>query len=175
MVASMDLKTQLIGKGVSESWFFSDEGLGFLKRQELQTEWIAFLSRFGFDAWFTVTYKTPAASSILAIDRTQRVLRKAFKQIKTPLDAFIVSEQHRDGTYHSHGMLKLGALSAEMERQLLRYLWDCTFHDSVCGRNSFSIIRESDAVRRYVSKYLVKRPADFRFLGFKGFGSEAKK
>lgn len=144
-------------------WWFSEDGQGFLKRQQLRQEWVNFLERFGFDVWFTVTFKDSANSAGLAIDRTVRLLRRACKGVKIECDAFIVAEEHNlGGTYHTHGMMRLGALNSQFEDIFLRYFWQVTFE--LYGRNRFSRIECDSAVGYYVAKYITKRFSDTEWL-----------
>jgi hypothetical protein len=147
-------------------WLASEESRAFRERIELQTAWAAFLGKFKFDCWFTLTYRNPAQSGILAIDRAVRLINLVVKRTKLHIAAFVVAEQHRSGTYHCHGLMRLGALSVEIERTILRYFWQVGF--DLFGRNSFAMVRDSDAVRIYVSKYLTKKPADHRFVNIQG-------
>jgi hypothetical protein len=148
---------------VPAEWLASEESRAFRERIALQNAWTSFLAKFKFDCWFTLTYRNPAQSSILAIDRAARLINLVVKRTKLHIAAFIVAEQHRSGTFHCHGLMRLGALSAEIERMILHYFWQVGF--DLFGRNSFAMVRDSDAVRIYVSKYLTKRPADHRFVG----------
>jgi hypothetical protein len=134
-------------------------------RKGLQEGWSSFLSRFGFDCFFTLTFRNPAWSAECAVDRACRLLRKFFKHRHMKLDAFVVAEQHLNGCYHVHGMLRLGALSDDQGVQLLRGLWTLGFN--TYGRCQFDLIRSSESVRLYISKYLTKRVADYRLLGLK--------
>ena len=156
---------------VSPEWWKGEEGLAFLKRQELKRAWANVLTQLGCDVWFTVTFRKGAQSAILAVDRTVHLLKKAHQGIKMDCNAFVVGEQHTSGTYHSHGMLRLGVLSREFERVFLKYFWEVAFEAH--GRNVFSRIRKGDAMGHYVAKYITKELADFRFIGFKGFKFQA--
>ncbi|MBI5304883.1 MAG: hypothetical protein HY868_22305 [Chloroflexi bacterium] len=125
------------------------------------------MSQLGCDAWFTLTFRDGASSAELAVDRTIALLRQACKEIKLDCNAFVVAEQHRNGTFHSHGMMRLGALSQEFEREILQHFWRVAMEKY--GRNRFTRIANGNAVGYYVAKYLTKNLADWRFVGFKGF------
>jgi hypothetical protein len=153
---------------VDPAWLATDEGRMWLAKIDLAKAWVAFLGKFKFDCWFTLTFRNPAQSSILAIDRAVRLVNLVVKRTKIKVSAFIVAEQHRSGTFHCHGLMRLGALSAEIERMILHYFWQIGLE--MFGRNSFAMVRDSDAVRIYVSKYLTKKPADHRFVGCGGMG-----
>lgn len=126
---------------------------------ELQRAWIQFLSRFNFNVYFTLTFRFSAPSADCAISRTIRFLRAVSKSYRVDIFSFIVAEQHRSGTYHTHGMLVLDALL--LEREVLRGIWSLAY--SLYGINRFSLISRHDAVVRYVSKYITKRVTDFTF------------
>ena len=148
-------------KNVPAQWWGSDEGMAYIKHRELQNAWAYFLEKFSFDCWFTLTFKKPAQSGILAIDRTIRLIETVSKKAKIKVSAFVVAEAHKNGTYHAHGLMRLGALSVELERMLLKMFWEIGV--DLYGRNSLALVRDSAAVRVYVSKYLTKQPADHRF------------
>lgn len=133
------------------------------QRQDLKESWAKFLERFEFDCFFTLTYRAPATSAILSIDRASRLLGKFYDSLKIPLQSFIVAEQHESGTYHAHGLLRLGTLNKENQVLLCRALWKAGWQKY--GRCSFELIRSSEDVRAYVGKYLTKRVADHRFVG----------
>jgi hypothetical protein len=150
---------------VSPTWWYSEEGQRFLEKQQLRQEWASFLGRFHFDVWFTLTFKNPANSGGLAIARTARLLRKAFKGVGIEGDnlAFVVAEEHRlGGMYHTHGMMRLDALDKQFEDTFLRYFHRVAFE--LYGRNRFSRIACNDSVRYYVSKYITKRVADWLII-----------
>jgi hypothetical protein len=162
-----ELVSKRLIEKVQPDWWNSEEGVSFLNRQELKRAWATLLSQLGCNVWFTITFRKGAQSAMLAVDRTTRLLKKAHEGIKMDCNAFVVGEQHKNGTYHTHGMLRLGALSKEFEDIFLKYFWEVTF--KAHGRNVFSRIRKGDAVGYYVAKYVSKEMADFRFIGFKGF------
>jgi hypothetical protein len=57
-------------------------------------------------------------------------------------------------------MLGLNALNDEMAKKMLSVFWKISF--DIFGINRFSLIREPDAVRKYVSKYITKAPTDWK-------------
>jgi hypothetical protein len=160
-----DLVSKRLIEQVPSDWWGSEDGLGFLKRQEQKQGWIQFLGGLGFDTWFTITFRDNAMSATLAIDRTKRLLKRACKEIKRECNAFIVAEQHLSGAYHTHGMMRVGSLSKDFEELFMRYMWQVAFE--AYGRNSFSSIGDSDAVSAYVAKYLVKRVGEWTLIGCK--------
>jgi len=155
------VSAKLIEK-VDPAWWDSDEGKKFLHRDLCIDSWIAKLNEFQFDCFFTLTYKEPADSSILAIDRAARMLTKNFKKLKIPLCAFVAAEPHRSGLYHCHGLLKLGGLCDWQKKLILTDLWKVGYE--MYGRCSFEVIEDAERVRAYVSKYLLKSECDWRFV-----------
>jgi hypothetical protein len=149
---------------VPAEWWNTEEGQAFQQLQKIQAGWIEFLRRFDFDCWFTITFREPAQSAMLACDRAVRALRCVTERLKlSGLDAFIVGEGHRHGgAYHAHGMLALHALDEAMAKKVLSVFWKISF--DLFGINRFSLIRERDAVRKYVSKYITKAPGDWRIV-----------
>lgn len=147
---------------VPASWWSSDEGAVFLRQEKLIDAWVELLGRFEYDCFFTLTFRNPATSSILAIDRASRLLTKFFKSIHHPLRSFVVAEQHQSGLYHVHGLLHLGALSSLHAEQILTALWKAGFDRF--GRCSFELVQDPSRVRSYVSKYLIKKVCDHRFV-----------
>lgn len=142
-----------------------DPGRSWQQDEAIQSAWGHFLEPMGFDGWFTLTYRQPANSSILAIDRAQRVLKNYFKGLKRRPVAFIVAEEHTDPSrgYHAHGLVRLGALDDGQAAMMCHGLWQESL--KTFGLNRFEIIRDGQAVRAYVAKYLTKRIADHRFIG----------
>lgn len=132
-------------------------------KRELVSAWSEFLNRFEYDCFFTLTYREPAQSAMLAIDRASRLLGKFYDNLDRPLNAFVVAEQHRNGSYHAHGLLELKGLDREADVMLCRALWQAGYDKF--GLCRFELVRDGGQVRNYVSKYLVKRVADHRFIG----------
>jgi len=157
----MTVSASLIEK-VDPAWWDSEEGKKFLNRDACIDAWISTLEKFQFDCFFTLTYKEPAESSMLAIDRASRLLTKNFKKLKIPLSAFVAAEPHRSGLYHCHGLLKLGALGDLQKKLILTDLWKVGYE--MFGRCSFEVIEDAERVRAYVSKYLLKSNCDWRFV-----------
>jgi hypothetical protein len=146
---------------VPVEWFDSEGGLAYLKRIKLQEAWIGFLKRWDFDSWFTVTFADPTKWSMLAVDRTIRVLRLVTKRLNlSGLESFVVAEPHQNGSYHAHGMLALHALNEEMAKKMLSVFWKISF--DIYGFNRFQLMRNGDAVRTYVTKYITKSPTDWQ-------------
>ena len=162
-----DFVSKKLIEQVPPDWWSSEDGYRFLKRQELKHAWCDLLTQLDCDVWFTLTFRKGADSAMLAIDRTKRVLRKACEGVQMECNAFIVAEQHTNGTYHTHGMLRVGALSQAFEEIFLQHFWRVAFEAH--GRNAFTRISDGDAVGYYVAKYLTKELSDYRFIGFKGF------
>jgi hypothetical protein len=165
-VQPKDLVSQELLDKVSPEWWTTEEGCRFLQKQELKQTWVNLLAHLNFDVWFTLTFRDSASSAGLAIARTVRLLKSACKEIHLECNAFIVAEEHRNGTYHAHGLMRVCALSKEFEQDILRHLWQCALDKY--GRNSFTPIGKRDAVSHYVAKYLTKNFADYRLVGFKG-------
>jgi len=150
---------------VSPDWWLTEEGQSFLRKQRLQQEWVNFLERFGFDVWFTLTFRDPVYSGGQAIRRTVRMLCQAFRGvgIKGRNLAFIVAGEHSlGGTYYTHGMMRLDMLPSASEDNFLRYFWRVAFE--LYGRNRFSRIECDSAVRYYVSKYIMREVADWLII-----------
>lgn len=148
---------------VPNDWWTSDEGREFLRKDAVVNAWVSFLAQFAFDSFFTITYINPATSGDLAIDRTSRLLHQFFAKLNQTPKAFIVAEPHANGTYHTHGMLKLNALDRRQAHLVLSALWRVGF--AKYGRCGFSLIESEDRVRLYVAKYIVKGGCDHRFVG----------
>lgn len=155
---------------VPADWWASEDGQRFLNKEHLIEEWVEFLDGFGYDCFFTLTFREPASSSILAIDRAAKLLSKFGKSIHFYFSAFIVAEQHKSGMYHVHGLLRLGALDSSHTELMLEGLWRAGFEKF--GRCSFQLVKDGGRVRAYVSKYLVKKVCDHRFVGMQGKSGE---
>lgn len=156
---------------VPADWWTTEDGYAYKRGEELRSAWVTFLGKYAFDSWFTLTYRNPAQSSILAIDRAAKLVIRVCKHLKLNLGAFIVAESHRNGSYHCHGLMRLGAASKEMDAMILRTFWQIGFN--MYGRCSFDLVRDPDAVTQYVSKYLTKGFTDHRFLNVRAEGQKS--
>lgn len=154
---------------VDPSWWSTEEGQAWLRRQSARDQWVTFLEPFGFDSWFTVTVDqkkhAPWKSGIQAMGAIERTLEDVCKELHLPCDAFIVSEEFKSGLYHGHGLLRVGALNEDFQKMALSEFWKFFFAKH--GRNSFEAMRDSMNVRSYVSKYITKskNEVDWRMLG----------
>lgn len=128
--------------------------------------WVEFLERLQADTFFTVTFDDRkcgfAVSGQNAVNRSEWVVKAVAKSVKRSLPSFVVAEPHRSGVYHTHGLMRIGGLDEDMDWETRRALWRAAF--SKYGRNEFREIADVGGVRGYVSKYLVKRRADWSIL-----------
>jgi len=157
----MTISAKLLEK-VPSDWWASDDGARFKKQDQMIDSWVSMLDEKKYDCFFTLTYREPASSSILAIDRGQRLLRRYFKSLKFRLDAFVVAEQHKSGLYHCHGLLKIPLTNETNVDLFLTGLWKIGYEKF--GRCSFQKIVDPERVRKYIAKYLLKDGGDWRFV-----------
>lgn len=141
------------------------EPLPWDEREKLRAGWNQFLGGQGFDCFWTMTYKEPANSAGLAIDRSKRLLTNFYKSISkgAQVHAFIVAEQHLSGSYHVHGLMRLGVQGDDIQFAMRKGLWAAA-HKKY-GRARFEPVNDADAVRGYVCKYLTKRVCDYAVVG----------
>lgn len=139
------------------------EPLTWEQKEELRAGWNQFLAGQGFDCFFTTTFREPANSAGLAIDRTKRLLTNFYKPIGGNVHAFIVAEEHKSGSFHCHGLMRLGAQGDDIQFAMRKALWESA-HQKY-GRARFEPVNDADAVRGYVSKYLTKRVCDYAVVG----------
>jgi hypothetical protein len=129
--------------------------------------WVQFLGRLRADTFSTITFDDHksgfARSGQNAVDRASWVVRAVSKSIHRPLPSFIVAESHRfGGIFHVHGIHRVSSLSSEFDWLVRTALWRTAF--SRYGRCEFRSIKDVGGVRGYVSKYIVKRAADWQIL-----------
>lgn len=140
--------------------------LTWVEKEKLVEAWKDFLKVQEFDGFVTVTFDpnrfAPATSAMLAMDRSSRAIGKFYDSIKVKRGqwSFIVAEQHRSGIYHCHGMTRSRTMDRDREfAGLERWL------SEKCGWSRVRACRDQGDVRAYVSKYLIKRACDHRFVG----------
>jgi hypothetical protein len=156
---------------VDPTWWATEEGQAWLVRHGCREEWVSFLDRFGFDTWFTITVDakkhSPWKSGVQAMGSVEAGLKAACAAMHIPLDAFIVAEVFDSGLYHCHGMMRVGALDEVYQRLALSALWRYCFDRF--GRSRFEVVRSSQDVQGYVSKYLTKsgNEIEWRLLGLR--------
>ena len=117
-----------------------------------------------WDAFFTVTFKRPIRHTWSAIDRTAHALLKSGRIGR----AFIASERHLSGDFHTHGLVAYlplldgspGEYSLEMavtKSNFNRLGWSMVAHPRAVGQ-----------VTGYCAKYLTKAnvtDCEYDFLG----------
>jgi hypothetical protein len=114
-------------------------------------EWTAFLGKFDFNIFDTITFAQAASSGQLALDRSVRVLRKfGFR-------GFCCAEPHKLGGYHTHSLLAVppGLATPALCTQLYKVVF------KQYGRCRFELMRDVGGVHGYVSKYVVKNCGDW--------------
>jgi len=90
------------------------------------------------------------------VDICQDSLKRLFKAYKRKHSDFaylFITERHKDGAFHFHGLVK-GLDSADLYMNCNNYL-SCRFFDEL-GFNSFSKIRDYNKTCNYITKYITK-------------------
>ncbi|MCX7950172.1 MAG: hypothetical protein N2509_08685 [Treponemataceae bacterium] len=143
-----------------ESPKFFDE---LASASDLHDAWVSFLSRFGWEIFYTQTFVDPVRYPRLAMDRLAGVVRGFSIRYEVPVLAFVVAEEHKAGSYHAHSILSpISPLTSLLAlRDSLRFLY-------LLGSERYGICRAVSIQRiggvvGYVAKYLTKRPADYDF------------
>jgi hypothetical protein len=155
---------------VDPAWWLTDEGRAWLRRYDAREQWAVWLEQFGFDSWFTVTVDQKKCrcwqTGLQAMESIERHLKTVCKELHIPCESFLVSEEHKSGLYHVHGLLKVKAINDDFRRLALGGFWRRFFEKF--GRSSFEMMTDSFNVRSYVSKYLTKsrNEVEWRLLGF---------
>jgi hypothetical protein len=155
-------------------------------KEKLMKAWVSFLEARNYDVFGTQTFasKNPkldqqtearrmlmskewqtgrAINAGAAIRRTRRVLKIGCKKIKIPLNAFVVAEEHYLGTWHAHWMLRSGTEKQETLEQVCEVFK--AIGTDVYGWARSQPIEKSEAVRKYVSKYMLKKKCEYEILG----------
>ena len=121
---------------------------------DLRQAWIDFLSRWSWQIFYTQTFEDQPKYALLALDRARKVFETLKIRYKMErVFVFVCAEQHRNGTYHVHG-LALGKPNILELPGSLRFLW-------LYGREAYGIcryesLRKIGGVVGYVGKYLTK-------------------
>lgn len=140
------------------------EEMGFAARDKVKCQWMRFLEPLGGDTFFTITFDDRkggfARGANQACNRGVQLLGGVARKWGRPIPGFVVAEQHENGSYHVHGLLRLGGRSEEELGHMRSMLWRAAF--DTYGRSEFRAIGDVEGVRGYVSKYLLKEVAEFR-------------
>lgn len=135
--------------------FLEEDHLG----AQLAEAWIDWLSRFGFQGFYTQTFKDPVRFPRLAMDRGWKILRALVGRYGVGVRAFLVAEEHRLGTYHTHGLVMTYPVSLLQLPGSLRFVWLLGFE--TYGLCRMEDIRSVGGVAGYVAKYITKRVSDY--------------
>jgi len=128
--------------------------------QDLRQAWQDWLSRFGFQAFYTQTFAEPVMYPRLAMNRAWHVLRTLTGRYGVGVRAFIVAEQHLLGTYHAHALVLTFPTPVLRLRDSLRWVWLVGSEYGLCR---FESIDSIGGVSGYVSRYLTNRMCDYDF------------
>lgn len=105
-----------------------------------------------FEYFFTCTVNSEYADRF-HLQEVQDKMKKICKKIRRKNESFkyiFITEKHKDGAFHFHGMCK----SIELYRNEWGYLSSKDF--DTLGYNSFSIIKDYNACCSYITKYITK-------------------
>jgi len=125
---------------------------------QLREAWSSWLAGLGFQAFYTQTYADPCHYPRLAIERGWRVIRTLAVRYEVDVFAFLVAEEHRNGTYHCHGLVRTSPVGVLALKDSLRWIW---LLGSEWGLCRFESIARVGGVTGYVAKYLTKRICDY--------------
>lgn len=96
------------------------------------------------------------------IDVCQEHLRhilKNYKKLHSDFKYILITEKHKDGAFHFHGLMKgLGELYTNSQGYL-----SCKYFDDRLGFNSFSLIKDYNKCCNYITKYITKDCVKNRF------------
>lgn len=108
-----------------------------------------------FDYFVTFTINSLSCDRFCLID-CQTKLKKMLKSYKRKSNNFaylIITEKHKDGAFHFHGLCK-GFLSSDLYINKNGYI--SSFHFDKLGFNSFSEIKDYNRCCNYITKYISK-------------------
>ena len=125
----------------------------------LRDAWVEFLSKFGFQGFYTQTFADPIRFPRLAMDRGWKVLRSLAGRYGVGVRAFLVAEEHKLGTYHTHGLVMTYPVPLLELPGSLKFTWSFGFERY--GLCRIEDIKSVGGVCGYVSKYITKRVADY--------------
>jgi len=119
------------------------------------------------DTFSTITFDDRksgfARSGQNAVDRASWVVRMVSRSIRHPIPSFLVAEPHRyGGVWHVHGLHRIDCGLPVFDQMVRTALWRVAFMRY--GRSEFRRVSDIVGVRGYVSKYVVKRAADWAIL-----------
>ena len=106
-----------------------------------------------FEYFATITVNSANADRF-SLDECQELLRKKFKKLKRQNKEFaylFITEKHKDGAFHFHGLLK-GLTDFYINQN--GYLSNKVFDE--VGFNSFSPIKDYVKCCNYITKYITK-------------------
>lgn len=106
-----------------------------------------------FQYFFTATVNSELCDRFSLSDCQTRI-RKIMKSIKRKHEDFIylfITEMHKDGAYHFHG------LCSNLDLYTNKYGYLSSSYFDKLGFNSFSIIKDKQKVSNYITKYITKQ------------------
>lgn len=134
-----------------------DEGLGSKARKALRS-YLEYQP--GWDAFFTVTFRTHQKFPFTAIDKTVKALSQ-----NTIGRLFVAAEQHYLGGYHTHGLVSFRPIidGSSGEYDLQMAIAKSRFNR--LGWSDISHPRNVGGVTGYCGKYITKECAEWMIYG----------
>lgn len=105
-----------------------------------------------FQYFFTVTVSSEKADrfSLSEVQEKMKKICKKIKRVNTDFKYIFITEKHKDGAFHFHGMCK----NIPLYENHFHYFSSKDFDE--LGYNSFSLILDYNACCSYITKYITK-------------------
>ena len=124
-----------------------------LSRTKRNIREIALCNNFDYFLTFTINSKNCDRFSLDACQNTLKKLIKAYKRKYNDFSYVIITEKHKNGAFHFHGLCK-GLNNNDLYINNNCYL-SSHFFDKL-GFNSFSMIKDYNKCCNYITKYITK-------------------
>ena len=142
------LRPILVGRSVLIEWE---------EKAELKAAWGAWLTEQEWDAFITVTFRSPrkAAHALSTLNGIQRVIERT----EHPDGLFLGTEPHLSNSIHVHGLIRWMEQPYVTKQTLQRITWRNLF--KAFGRSQVAVPRIIGGVAGYVSKYVLKYDGEY--------------
>lgn len=124
-----------------------------LSRTKKNIKEIALCNNFEYFVTFTVNSLTCDRFSLIECQNKLKELLKAYKRKYKEFAYLIITEKHKNGAFHFHGLCK-GFSKNDLYTNNNGYI--SSMHFDILGFNSFSRIREYNKCCNYITKYISK-------------------
>lgn len=122
-----------------------------ISRTKRNIKEIALCNDFEYFATFTIDKKTCDRFSLQEVQDTMHKVFKAYKRKYKNFKYLLITEKHKDGAFHFHGLVKgVEDIYTNKNNYLSSYFFN------KLGFNSFSKIKDYNKCCNYICKYITK-------------------